>query len=121
LLHHIEFIFKKMSGRLLNKVAVITGSSSGLGRAISLHYAREGAKVVCSDLKPTARLDLGNEQDIETHALIKKQGGEAIFAKTDVGIAGEVEALVKTAAKEYGRLDMSVPSFGSSSCHQLFI
>jgi NAD(P)-dependent dehydrogenase (short-subunit alcohol dehydrogenase family) len=62
--------------------------------------------VVCSDLRPTARLDLGNEQEIETHALIKKEGGEAIFVKADVGIAGEMEALVKAAVNEYGRLDM---------------
>ncbi|CAI7611867.1 unnamed protein product [Penicillium pancosmium] len=115
-----------MPGRLLNKVAIITGSSSGLGRAISLHYAREGAKVVCSDLKPTARLDLGNEQEIETHALIKKEGGEAIFVKADVGIAGEMEALVKAAVKEYGRLDILVNNAGVglealrplAMCHQ---
>ncbi|KAJ5980883.1 Short-chain dehydrogenase [Penicillium waksmanii] len=115
-----------MPGRLLNKVAVITGSSSGLGRAISLHYAREGAKVVCSDLKPTARLDLGNEQEIETHALIKKEGGEAIFVKADVGIAGEMEALVKAAVNEYGRLDILVNNAGVglealrplAMCHQ---
>lgn len=98
--------FSKIPGRLLNKVAVITGSSSGLSRAISLHYAREGAIVICSDLKPTARLDLWKEQEIETHVLIKKEGGKAIFIKADVGIAGDMEALVKAAVKEYGRLDM---------------
>lgn len=96
----------KMTHRLSNKVAIITGSSSGLGRAISLHYAREGAKIVCSDLKPSARLNLANEQDIETHTLIKQEGGEAVFVKADVGIASEMEALVQAAVKEYGRVDM---------------
>lgn len=62
--------------------------------------------MVCSDLKPSARLNVGNEQDIETHELIKKQGGQAIFVKADVGIASEMEALVKAAVKEYGKVDM---------------
>lgn len=95
-----------MTARLQNKVAIITGSSSGLGRAISLRYSQEGAKTVCSDLKPTARLDLGNEQEIETHELIKKNGGDAIFVKADVGVASDMEALVKAGVAEYGRVDM---------------
>ena len=95
-----------MSTRLLNKVAIITGSSSGLGRAISLRYACEGAKVVCSDLRPSARRDVGNEQEIETHELIRRDGGAAIFVKADVGIASDMDGLVKAAVEAYGRVDM---------------
>lgn len=95
-----------MSRRLQDKVAIVTGSSSGLGRAISLRYFQEGAKIVCSDLRPSARLNLGDEGDIETHELIKKEGGHAIFVKTDVGLADEWHALVEAATKEYGRVDM---------------
>lgn len=97
-----------MSPRLLNKVSIITGSSSGLGRAISLLYAREGAKVVCADLRPSTRVPLADEGDINTHDLINKEGGQAIFVKTDVGVASEMEALVQAAAKEFGRVDMLV-------------
>lgn len=95
-----------MSPRLLNKVSIVTGSSSGLGRAISLHYARQGAKVVCADLRPSARLEVNDEGSIDTHELITKEGGQALFVKTDVSVASEMEALVQTAVREYGRIDV---------------
>ncbi|KAJ5682837.1 Short-chain dehydrogenase [Penicillium macrosclerotiorum] len=101
-----------MSPRLSNKVSIVTGSSSGLGRAISLRYAREGAKVVCADLRPSARLEGIEENDINTHDLIKQNGGDAIFIRTDVGVAHEMEALVKAAITEYGRLDIMVNNAG---------
>jgi NAD(P)-dependent dehydrogenase (short-subunit alcohol dehydrogenase family) len=95
-----------MSQRLLNKVAIVTGSSSGLGRAISLLFGREGAKVVCSDLRASARALIPKEADVDTHELIQQVGGDAIFIKTDVSKAKEMEALVKAAVKKFGRLDM---------------
>jgi NAD(P)-dependent dehydrogenase (short-subunit alcohol dehydrogenase family) len=94
-----------MPGRLQDRVAIVTGASSGLGRAISLRYASEGAKVVCSDL----RADAPNESDGQTtHDAIIKNGGEAIFVKTDVRESAEVEALVAAAVEKFGRLDMYV-------------
>jgi NAD(P)-dependent dehydrogenase (short-subunit alcohol dehydrogenase family) len=89
---------------LQDKVAIVTGSSSGLGRAIATRYAQEGAKVVCADLTPTARSQ--EEADTTTHDLIIRDGGQATFVRTDVGDATQMEHLVRVAAKEYGRLDM---------------
>lgn len=100
---------KKLEG----KVAIVTGSSSGFGRAIAEAYAREGAKIVCSDLKPDARKE-GYEKDISvpTHEAIVKAGGEAIFVKCDVTKESEVEALVKAAVKKYGKLDIIMNNAG---------
>ena len=86
-----------MAGRLTGKVALVTGASSGIGRASALAFAREGAKVVVSDVN----IDGGQE----TVRLIKGNGGEAIFVKTDVSQAAEVEALVQQTVAAYGRLD----------------
>ena len=94
------------SQRLLNKVAIVTGASSGLGRAIALAYAREGAHLVCGDLQATTRSVIADELNINTDELIRQNGGKAIFIQTDVGNAASVEALVKAAVDEYGRLDV---------------
>lgn len=94
----------RQSLRLQEKVAIVTGASSGLGRAIAIRYAQEGANVVCADLTPTARSQ--EESGITTHDLILQEGGQAIFVQTDVGDATQMENLVKKAVKVYGRLDM---------------
>ena len=96
------------SQRLQYKTSIITGSSSGLGRAIALRYSREGSNVVCADLKPTARPEVPEEAEIETHELIKKEGGRAIFVRTDVGDARQMEALIANAVKEFGSVDMYI-------------
>ncbi|CAG8069081.1 unnamed protein product [Penicillium salamii] len=101
-----------MSPRLQDKVAIVTGSSSGLGRAIAVRYAKEGAKVVCADLTPTARSE--EEAVITTHELILRNGGSAIFVPTDVGNATQVENLVTAAVQAYGRLDILVNNAGIS-------
>lgn len=92
--------------RLENKVAIITGSSSGIGRAIALRYARESAKVVCADLVPESRAQNPNEHVGSTHEVVRQAGGEAIFQQVDVGDSSQVESLVKRAVTEFGRLDM---------------
>jgi NAD(P)-dependent dehydrogenase (short-subunit alcohol dehydrogenase family) len=100
-------------GRLQDKVAIVTGSSSGLGRAIAIGYAKEGAKVVCSDLQKGARNEgYENNKDQDTDQIIKDMGGEAIFVSCDVTNNNEVGDLVAKAVKEYGRLDIMVNNAG---------
>lgn len=94
------------SNRLQDRVCIVTGSSSGLGRAIALGYAREGGLLVCADLTPQARADVAAEQTANTDELIRSTGGRAIFVQTDVSKAEAVENLVQQAVAEYGRLDV---------------
>jgi len=102
-----------MPGRLQDKVAIVTGSSSGIGRAICLAYSREGARVVCADLQPTTRFEL-NEDETRgtTHDRIIEAGGNAIFVQVDVRDAEQVEELVKAAVGTFGRLDIMVNNAG---------
>jgi len=88
--------------RLENKVAIVTVSSSGIGRAIAQQYAREGAKVICADLA----LHPYSEDDTPTHEAIQQTGGQAIFQQTDVSNTAQMQSLVQTAVNTYGRLDM---------------
>lgn len=82
--------------RLAGKVALITGSGSGQGRAASILFAREGARVVVSDVNVA-----GGE---ETVRLVRDAGGEAVFHAADVSKAAEVEALVRATTAAYGAL-----------------
>ncbi|EED17037.1 short-chain dehydrogenase, putative [Talaromyces stipitatus ATCC 10500] len=100
--------------RLLNKVAIVTGSSSGLGRAIALAYSHEGARVVCGDLRPESRPHVVEETAMNTDELIRKNGGSAIFVPTDVGDTEKMECLVNSAVSEFGRLDILVNNAGIS-------
>ncbi len=86
-----------MDKQLEGKVALVTGASSGIGRATALAFAREGAKVVVADVQV--------EGGHETERMIKEAGAEAIFVKTDVSDAAEVERLINRAIGTFGRLD----------------
>jgi NAD(P)-dependent dehydrogenase (short-subunit alcohol dehydrogenase family) len=97
-----------MTESFFSRVAIITGSSSGIGRSISLALASQGAYIVCADLIPAARSEIPEETQIETQELIKSRGGKAIFVKTDISVVEDMQGVVKTAANWGGRLDMFV-------------
>lgn len=75
-----------------------------IGRAICRAYAAEGARVVVSDIRETSAGE--KERDATTVDLVKKEGGDAIFVKTDVSNLESVEDLVEAAVSKWGRLDM---------------
>ncbi|MEO8339495.1 MAG: SDR family oxidoreductase [Nitrospirota bacterium] len=90
--------------RLTNKVAIVTGSSSGIGKAIALRFGTEGAKVVVV----ARRMALCEK----TVAQIMKAGGEAWAVQTDVADEHQVERLIDETVARYGRLDILVNNAG---------
>lgn len=86
------------------KIAIVTGAGSGIGKAIAMLYAAEGAKIIASDL------DEKGGQD--TVAAIKANGGEAIFVKADTSHPEESKKVVDLAVKEYGGLHIAVNNAG---------
>ncbi len=84
--------------RLANKVALITGASSGIGRETSVLFANEGAKVVAVDIN-----DAGGE---ETVNMIKQAGCEAVYVHADVSKAADAENMVRVAEQTYGQLNI---------------
>ncbi len=93
--------------RLQNKIAVITGASSGIGEGIAKMFAREGAIVVCGSTN--------DEKGRLVVEEIKNQGGQADFVKTDVSDFLQVENLVKTSYSKYGNLHIMVNNAGIAS------
>jgi NAD(P)-dependent dehydrogenase (short-subunit alcohol dehydrogenase family) len=86
------------------KVVLVTGAASGIGRAMALAFGRAGACVVVADVS----VDGGHM----TAALIVEAGGKALFVKTNVTSANEVEALIDKAVSHYGRIDVAVNGAG---------
>ena len=93
-----------MIGRVENKIALVTGGGSGLGRATVQALAREGAKVLVADLNL--------ESAHETVTMVAETGGEASAFAMDVTIAAQVEAMVQTTVERYGRLDCAFNNAG---------
>lgn len=109
---HTPHTWEKMSGRLTNKVAIITGASSGIGRATALAYAREGAIIVCSDLHELPRGAFIESSTLTTMQEVQNLGAKALFVKCDTSKAHEVEALVQKTVQEFGRLDIMMNNAG---------
>jgi NAD(P)-dependent dehydrogenase (short-subunit alcohol dehydrogenase family) len=84
--------------RLEDRVAIITGAASGIGRASAIRFVEEGASVVVADI------DTGGGE--ETLSMMKKAGGEGLFVPTDVSSKADVDHLVKTAGDTCGRIDI---------------
>ncbi len=84
--------------RLQNKVALITGASSGIGRETARLFAAEGARIVVADVN-----DEGGTQTVE---LVKAQAGEAVFVRADVSKAEDSERMVAEAERQFGKLDI---------------
>jgi len=93
-----------MMQRLAGKVAIVTGSSSGIGKAIALRFGDEGAKVVVA----ARRANLCEQ----TAKAISRKGGEALVIQTDVSVETEVEALFDKTIQHYGRVDIAVNNAG---------
>ena len=90
--------------RLQDKVCLITGGGSGIGRATAKHIAREGARVVIADWNVEAGAAVVGE--------IAQAGGVALFVHTDVAQASDCAAMVAAAVKEYGQLDVLFANAG---------
>jgi len=84
-------------GRLVGRVAVVTGGADGIGKAPCVRFAREGAKVVVADINT----DLGPRSVAE----IQATGGDALFVETDVAQEASIERMVATTVATYGRID----------------
>jgi NAD(P)-dependent dehydrogenase (short-subunit alcohol dehydrogenase family) len=84
--------------RLQDKVCIITGAGSGMGRVASALFAREGARVVVAEVNAGA--------GEETVAQVRSEGGDARLVRTDVTQEDECRALVETTLRDYGRVDV---------------
>ena len=93
--------------KLDGQVAIITGGSSGQGRATALLFAQEGAKVVIGDIDEHVAADTAR-------LITRNEGGQALAVKTDVTKRSEVQALIDTALIQYGRLDILINNAGAT-------
>ncbi|GGS44518.1 SDR family NAD(P)-dependent oxidoreductase [Streptomyces cinerochromogenes] len=93
-----------MSHRFTGRTALVTGAGSGIGRAVALALAAEGARVVVAGRR--------QEPLAETVRLIEEQGGKALAVSADVSRAADAEALVRAAVEHFGSLDVAVNNAG---------
>jgi len=93
-----------MAGTMTGRVALVTGAGMGIGRAVALAFANEGASVVVADTNANAGK--------ETVELVEKAGSKAIFVLCDVSKGEDVKAMVETTVKQFGRLDFACNNAG---------
>lgn len=91
----------------LNKVVIVTGASNGIGKGISIAYAKEGAKLVLADINENA----GNELVLK----IQENGGQALFVRTDVRNEKDIVHLMEEAKSTYGTIDILINNAGKGA------
>jgi NAD(P)-dependent dehydrogenase (short-subunit alcohol dehydrogenase family) len=103
--------------RLKDRVAIVTGGGAGIGEAIAWRYAQEGARVVVAEVTP--------ERGRSSVNAIEKAGGEAVFVPTDVSREEQVQEMVETTVRRFGRIDILVNNaailitHGETRAHEL--
>jgi len=100
--------------RLKDRVAIVTGASSGIGRGICLEFARAGARVVVADVREEPKRGVYHEQDVTTTTAqeIHKIGGQAQFVQTDVADEAAVRGLISATVDAFGAIDIIVSNAG---------
>jgi NAD(P)-dependent dehydrogenase (short-subunit alcohol dehydrogenase family) len=102
-----------MDMKLTEKVVVITGASTGLGRGIALKLAEEGAFVVIGDINEASNPGGFDEQpELTTAELITQRGGQALYQRCDVTRSEDLTALVEAATRRFGRIDIMINNAG---------
>ena len=101
-------------------VAVVTGASSGIGRAIARRLASDDARIVIADLRREPR-DRESDGDTPTDQLIIEAGGEAAFVRADVTLRSDMEAVAAAAATDFGGLDIWVNNAGIWHGHRTIL
>jgi NAD(P)-dependent dehydrogenase (short-subunit alcohol dehydrogenase family) len=99
------------SGRLAGKVAVITGADSGIGRAVAIAYAREGADVLVAYLDE-------HEDAEETRKWVQEAGRKAVLVPGDLADAAHCKSVVDTAVREFGQIDVLVSNAAQQRTHE---
>lgn len=102
----VDDVNHKPSGKLKGKVALITGGGSGIGKAVAVLFAKEGAKVAINYYK-------GEEDAKDTEALIKKYGGESLLIQGDISEEAFCQQLVEQTVQHFGRIDILVNNAGT--------
>jgi len=103
-----------MSKRLAEKSALVTGGSSGIGRAIAQRFAEEGASLTIADVREEPRLE-----ETPTHEVIRQEGNEATYVKTDVTSLTDLQEAVERTVEECSTLDVLVNSAGVASVQSI--
>ena len=93
-----------MTNELHNKVALITGGTTGIGRDTAILFAKNGAKVVISGRRESE----GNE----TISLVRAAGGDGLFVKSDVSKSADIQSLIQKTIEKFGRLDLAFNNAG---------
>jgi NAD(P)-dependent dehydrogenase (short-subunit alcohol dehydrogenase family) len=91
-----------MHNSFKDKVVIVTGSSFGIGRATAIHFAMKGANLVLADYI----------EDVDTMHFVKAHGVDVIFVKCDVSVASDVQHMIQTAVKKFGRIDYAFNNAG---------